>query len=104
MRVALHGKVTDEDLALADLCGIEQIDSFITGPYTVPPWSPESPHRTTFVIALDDMIRDHEAAVRQNHFRILQDADALIVQGRDWERDHLVSIARGYNLPVMELP
>lgn len=100
MKVALHGRVTEADLELADLCGIENIEAFITGPNTVPPFS----MRETLCIPHEKMIGDDYVAARQNDFRVLLHADALIVQGRDWQAEHLVSIAQGYGIPVMELP
>lgn len=100
MKIAIVGNVTADDLELADLFGITSVTSFITN--DVSPLPPTmNPPREIECIPLERMVDEH-VALKQNHFRLLQNADALVCQG---ETDgHLVKIARSYDLPIMELP
>lgn len=85
MRVALYGPVTEQHLSDAALfAGIEPTE-FITNGSTVPPCS----GRTTEVIPLCPMLPG-EPGVKQNHWRLVLHADALICVG---DNPHLVQCA-----------
>lgn len=94
MKTILHGQVTEQHLADAALfAGIEPT-SYITNGATSPPVS----QRATDVIPPDPMVGD--AAERQNHWRMVLRADALVCVGKN---EHLVRSAESVGLLVYEV-
>jgi hypothetical protein len=101
MIVAIFGDVSAKDLEIADLFGITSITGFVLNDEnSLPPII--SSRVPCEIVPLETMIGDHDMALRQNHYRILLMADALVCQGKGHQ--HLVGIALSYGIPVMELP
>ena len=96
MRVILHGPVTVEHLADAELMAGITPTSFLTNGLSHPPRGSSLPVE----VMEPCMKQPAETRIRAREYRMVQNADALICVG---ENDHLVSLARNYDLLVYEV-
>lgn len=96
MRVILSGPVTADHLADAELLAGITPTSYVTNGLTDPPRGNRLPVETYPVCPMQPV----ETRVRARNFTLAQNADALICVG---ENDHLVSLARKYDLLVYEV-
>jgi hypothetical protein len=96
MRVIISGPVTADHLADAELLAGITPTSYVTNGLTDPPRSNRLPVETYPVCPM----QPEETRVRARNFTLAQNADALICVG---ENDHLVSLARNYDLLVYEV-
>ena len=96
MRVILHGPVTAEHLADAELMAGITPTSFVTNGLSEPPRGSRLP-----VEVMEPCMKQPvETRVQARNYSLVQNADALICVG---ENDHLVSLARNYDLLVYEV-
>lgn len=95
MKTIIFGKVTPEHLADAELFSGITPSSFITNGDSTPPAS----NLPTEVIPQCPKIPG-EPGERQNHWRMVLSADALILVGRN---DHLIEVANRCDLLVYEV-
>ena len=96
MRVIISGPVTADHLADAELLVGITPTSYVTNGLTDPPRGNRLPVETYPVCPM----QPEETRVRARNFTLAQNADALICVG---ENDHLVSLARTYDLLVSEV-
>lgn len=95
MKTAIYGPVTEQHLADASLfAGIEPTE-FVTDARSVPPFS----QRATLAIPVDPKVGG-EAGLRQQHWRMVIRADALICVG---ENEHLCHAATRHGLLVYQV-
>jgi len=95
MRTIISGPVTEAHLADAELLAGITPTSFVTNGLSSPPVS----KLPTEVYPLCPM-QPEESRVRARNYTLTQNADALVCVGGD---DHLVALARRYDLPVYEV-
>lgn len=93
MRTIISGKVTEQDIADADLFGITPT-SYVTNGKSTPPVS----NLMTEVMPICPKLP--EAGEKQRDWTMCLNADALIVAGGN---DHLVQCARRFNLLIYEV-
>ena len=93
MKTVLYGHVTEQHLADAALFSGIEPTGFVTNGSTLPPCS----NRHVEVVPPDPMVGD--AAARQNHWRLVLHADALICVGPN---AHLIHAATQSGLLVYE--
>lgn len=98
MRVALFGPVTQAHLQDAELFAAIAPREFVCSGEHPPPTS----DLATDVIPLDPMVG--EAARRQNNWRLMLHADALVCVGESSCNTHIVNIAIIHGVPVYEVP
>ena len=96
MRVILHGPVTADHLADAELMAGIVPTSFVTNGLSHPPRG----NRLSVEIMEPCMKQPAETRVRAREYSMVQNADALICVG---ENVHLVSLARNDDLLVYEV-
>ena len=96
MRVILHGPVTADHLADAELMAGIVPTSFVTNGLSHPPRG----NHLSVEIMEPCMKQPAETRVRAREYSMVQNADALICVG---ENVHLVSLARNYDLLVYEV-
>lgn len=94
MKTIIYGRVTPEHLADAELFAGITPTSYITNGNSTPPAS----KLATEVIPPCPMVPG-EPGEKQNHWRLIAFADALILVGRN---DHLLSIAQRMDLLIYE--
>lgn len=94
MKTVIYGRVTPEHLADAELFSGITPTSYITNGKHTPPVS----NLETEVIPQCPMVPG-EPGEKQNHWRLIAFADALILVGRN---DHLLSIAQRMDLLIYE--
>ena len=92
----LHGPVTADHLADAELMAGIVPTSFVTNGLSHPPRG----NRLSVEIMEPCMKQPAETRVRAREYSMVQNADALICVG---ENVHLVSLARNYDLLVYEV-
>ena len=92
MRTIIYGKVTPDHLADAELFAGITPTSFVTNGKHTPPAS----NLKTETIPQCPMVPG-EAGEKQNHWRLVMAADALVLVG---ENEHLLSVAQGYDLLI----
>lgn len=92
MRTIIYGKVTPDHLADAELFAGITPTSFVTNGKHTPPVS----NLTTEAIPQCPMVPG-EAGEKQNHWRLVMAADALVLVG---ENEHLLAVAQGYDLLI----
>lgn len=95
MRTIIHGAVTAHHLADADLMAGITPSSYVTNGLSNPP----DKSLPTEVYPICPM-QPEESRERARNYTLVQNADALICVG---ENDHLVSLARNYDLAVYEV-
>lgn len=95
MRTIIHGAVTANHLADADLMAGITPTSYVTNGLSNPP--DKSLPTEVYPICL---MQPEESRERARNYTLVQNADALICVG---ENDHLVSLARNYDLAVYEV-
>lgn len=95
MRTIIHGPVTADHLADAELFAGITPTSFVTNGLSRPP-TKDLPAE---VYPLCDK-QPEESRERARNYTLAQNADALICVG---ENEHLVSLARNYDLAVYEV-
>lgn len=93
MRTIISGRVTPAHLESAALFGVEPT-SYVTNGESTPPVS----KLPVDVYPLTDKL-EVGAARRQRNYTLVQNADALILVGRD---DHLAALAQRYGLVVFQ--
>ena len=96
MRVILHGPVTADHLADAELMAGITPTSYVTNGLSSPPRG----NRLSVEIMEPCMKQPAETRIRAREYSMVQNADALICVG---ENVHLVSLARNYDLLVYEV-
>ena len=96
MRVILSGPVTADHLADAELLAGITPTSYVTNGLTDPPRGSRLPAEIYPICPMQPA----ETRVKARNFTLVQNADALICVG---ENDHLVSLARNYDLLVYEV-
>ena len=96
MRVILHGPVTADHMADAELMAGIVPTSFVTNGLSEPPRGSRLPVE----VMEPCMKQPAETRVRAREYSMVQNADALICVG---ENVHLVSLARNYDLLVYEV-
>ena len=96
MRVILHGPVTADHMADAELMAGIVPTSYVTNGLSEPPRG----NRLSVEIMEPCMKQPAETRVRAREYSMVQNADALICVG---ENVHLVSLARNYDLLVYEV-
>ena len=96
MRVILHGPVTADHLVDAELMAGITPTSFVTNGLSHPPRGSRLPVEVMPIC----MMQPKETRERARNYSLVQNADALICVG---ENDHLVSLARHYDLLVYEV-
>ncbi len=97
MRTIISGRVTASDIEDAVLmAGITATSFVVNGEGPQPPAECGLPVDVHPICKM----RDAEGAVLARDYTLCQNADALIVKGRN---DHLVELARKYDLPVYEV-
>ena len=96
MRVILHGPVTADHLADAELMAGITPTSFVTNGLSHPPRG----SRLSVEVMPICMMQPVETRVQARNYSLAQNADALICVG---DNDHLVSRARDYDLLVYEV-
>ena len=95
MKTIVYGKVTPGHLADAELFAGITPTSFVTNGTHVPP----SSNMGTEVIPPCPKVPG-EPGQKQNHWRMVSSADALVLQGRN---EHLVSVAERMDLLIYEV-
>lgn len=95
MRVIIWGKVTQRHLDDADLMVGITPTSYVTNGTTVPPAS----NLPVTVFPICDK-QPETTRERANHYTLVHNADALICVGKN---EHLVELAKRYELPVYEV-
>lgn len=95
MKTVIYGKVTPEHLADAELFSGITPTSFVSNGLHTPP---ATGSMETEVIPQCPMVPG-EPGEKQNHWRLIAFADALILVGRN---DHLLSIAQRMDLLIYE--
>lgn len=96
MRVIIHGPVTADHLADAELLAGITPTSYVTNGLHEPPRGNRLPVEVYPIC----MKQPEESRVRARHFTLVQNADALVCVG---ENEHLVSLANRYGLLVYEV-
>lgn len=96
MRVIIHGPVTADHLADAELMAGITPTSFVTNGQSHPPRGSRLPVEVMPIC----MMQPVETRVQARNYSMVQNADALICVG---ENDHLASRAHHYNLIVYEV-
>ena len=96
MRTIISGPVTQEHLDDADLLADIVPTSFVTNGLSTPP---AHTGLTTEVLPIC-MKQPEHSRVQARDYSLVQNADALICVG---ENEHLVELARSYDLPVYEV-
>ena len=96
MRVVLSGPVTADHLADAELMAGITPTIYVTNGLTAPPRGNRLPVETYPICPMQPV----ETRVQARNFTLAQNADALICVG---DNDHLVSLARNYDLLVYEV-
>ena len=96
MRVILHGPVTADHLADAELMAGITPTSFVTNGLSHPPRGSRLPVE----VMEPCMMQPEETRVRARNFTLAQNADALICVG---DNPGLVLLARRYDLLVYEV-
>lgn len=95
MRTIISGPVTADHLADAELMAGITPTSFVTNGLSAPP----TKTLPAEVFPLCDK-QPEETRERARNYTLVQNADALVCAGRN---DHLVSLARNYDLTVYEV-
>ena len=96
MRVIIHGPVTADHLADAELMAGITPTSFVTNGLSHPPRGSRLPVE----VMEPCMMQPVETRVQARNYSMVQNADALICVG---ENDHLVLRARDYDLLIYEV-
>lgn len=96
MRVIIHGPVTADHLADAELMAGITPTSFVTNGQSHPPRGSRLPVDVYPICPMQPV----ETRERARNYSLVQNADALICVG---ENDHLVLRARDYGLLIYEV-
>ena len=95
MRVILHGPVTADHLADAELMAGITPTSFVTNGLSHPPRGSRLPVDVYPICPMQPV----ETRERARNYTLVFHSDALVCAGGN---DHLVSLARNYNLLIYE--